>query len=237
MVVAELEVFHSRAIAPTRRVALGDSHLPVEPPPGPGGLLLGAVMAANVGAVAPDMHEDLHRLMVEVETGRRIPQPRLRHRFQRDRVGLLCSTHRLVARGQQLELDLDDRGAPVQQALAAVYAVGALAIERRRPIMDVVRRGAHWRGPIDASLLGHLAGHGALSDLIDMAGDPLRWALEVLGIAGDAPNRASAEVDRREVQRRFREQLRAAHPDHGGASEEAARRIAELAEARRILLA
>lgn len=237
MVVAELEVFHSRAIAPTRRVALGDSNLPVEPPPGPGGLLLGAVMAANVGSIAPDLHDDLHRLMSEVEAGRRIAQPRVRHRFQHDRVGLLCSTHRLVARGQQLELDLDDRGAPVQQALAAVYAVGALAPERRRPIMDVIRRGAHWRGPIDASLLGHLAGHGALSDLIDMAGDPRRWALDVLGLAEEAPGPAVAGLDRREVQRRFREQLRVAHPDHGGASEEAARRIAELAEARRILLA
>jgi hypothetical protein len=38
------------------------------------------------------------------------------------------------------------------------------------------------------------------------------------------------------VQRQFREMLRAAHPDHGGAHEDAAERIADLTEARRILL-
>jgi curved DNA-binding protein CbpA len=39
------------------------------------------------------------------------------------------------------------------------------------------------------------------------------------------------------VQRRFRDLLREAHPDHGGASDDAANRISELTEARRILLA
>jgi hypothetical protein len=39
------------------------------------------------------------------------------------------------------------------------------------------------------------------------------------------------------VQRRFRELLRAAHPDHGAAHDGAAQRIADLTEARRILLA
>jgi curved DNA-binding protein CbpA len=43
--------------------------------------------------------------------------------------------------------------------------------------------------------------------------------------------------DRSEVQQRFRDLLREAHPDHGGAHDDAAHRIAELAEARRILLA
>jgi curved DNA-binding protein CbpA len=55
--------------------------------------------------------------------------------------------------------------------------------------------------------------------------------MEVFGIgAGNA-------VDRREVQRRFRRMLRLAHPDHGGDARGAAERIAELTEARELLLA
>ena len=46
-----------------------------------------------------------------------------------------------------------------------------------------------------------------------------------------------AEVPRRHaVQRQFRDLLRVAHPDHGGSSDAAAQRIADLTEARRILL-
>jgi hypothetical protein len=227
MILAELEVFHSRPIAPTRRVALGDLDLPVEPRPGPGAVLLGAVAAANVGALVPELHADLGRLMTDVEHGRRISQPRLRYRFQRDRVGLQRSVHRLIGNGEQLSLDLDDRGAPIQQLLAAVYAVGTLAPAHRRSAMDVVRRGIRWHGAVDTSLLAHL--FDGTHRWTQATGDPLAWALEVLGLSGGA--------DPREVQRRFRELLRDAHPDHGGAREAAASRIAELAEARRILLA
>jgi curved DNA-binding protein CbpA len=42
---------------------------------------------------------------------------------------------------------------------------------------------------------------------------------------------------RSEVQQRFRDLLRAAHPDHGGDTDDAAQRISDLTEARRILLA
>jgi curved DNA-binding protein CbpA len=38
------------------------------------------------------------------------------------------------------------------------------------------------------------------------------------------------------VQQQFREQLMAAHPDHGGDADGAAQRISELTEARRVLL-
>jgi hypothetical protein len=235
MVLAELEVFHSRPIAPTRRVALGDSTLPMDPHPGPGAVLLGAVMAAHVAAVPDELRDELDRLMLDVEAGRRIAQPRLRHRFQADRVGLQRSVHRLIGTGERLTLDLDDRAAPVQQALAAVYAVGHLGPSQRRPVMDVVRRGAHWRGDVDQLLLAHLSGRADARSWISVTGDPLVWALRVFGLeplGGD-----DDELDRREVQRRFRQLLRDAHPDHGGASDQAARRIAELAEARRILLA
>ena len=43
--LAELEIHHSRPFAPTRRIALGPSRLPVDPAPGPGGVLLGGIVA------------------------------------------------------------------------------------------------------------------------------------------------------------------------------------------------
>jgi curved DNA-binding protein CbpA len=43
-------------------------------------------------------------------------------------------------------------------------------------------------------------------------------------------------VERNDVQRRFRRLVRLAHPDHGAVSAGAAERLAELAEARELLL-
>jgi hypothetical protein len=57
-----------------------------------------------------------------------------------------------------------------------------------------------------------------------------RWAMEVLGV------RAGATLDRTDVQQRFRRLLRVAHPDQGGTTRGAAERIAELSEARALLL-
>jgi curved DNA-binding protein CbpA len=54
--------------------------------------------------------------------------------------------------------------------------------------------------------------------------------MEVLGL------RAGMNIDRDDVNRRFRRLLRDAHPDSGGAAGAAAARIAELTEARTILL-
>jgi hypothetical protein len=42
---------------------------------------------------------------------------------------------------------------------------------------------------------------------------------------------------KRDVQRRYRESLRGAHPDHGGSVDNAGQRIEQLSEARRVLLA
>jgi hypothetical protein len=56
------------------------------------------------------------------------------------------------------------------------------------------------------------------------------WALAVLGFAFDV------EPSRSDINRRFRELVRDAHPDHGGSVEEAGRRILDLTEAKRILL-
>ena len=78
---------------------------------------------------------------------------------------------------------------------------------------------------------GTTARVGATPD--DWAGIPSerRWAMEVLGLhAGHA-------IERDDVQRRFRRLIRLAHPDHGAESRGAAERMAELSEARELLLA
>ncbi len=71
-----------------------------------------------------------------------------------------------------------------------------------------------------------------LPDAAKWAGIPSerRWAMEVLGL------RADMKVDRTDIQKRFRRLLRTAHPDHGGEHVGAAERIAELTEARELLL-
>lgn len=231
MVLAELEVFQSRPIAPTRRLALGSCVLPVTPAPGFGGLLLGAVVAAFVTQLDDDLHADLDRLTHQVEVGMSIPQPRLRHRFQVDHIGLNRRHHRLVGDGERMRLDLDTAAgtSPGPQVLAAVYAAGRLPLESRGPVLRVIRRGLRWRGAVDDQILEAIGGRGTTVAAAARYADPEAWALGVLGLVGPGPAR-------RDVQRRFRDLLRLAHPDHGGGQIDAAERIAELTEARRILL-
>ena len=187
MLLAELEVFQSRPIAPTRRVALGQSDLPVEPAPGFGGLLLGAVAAGFVEDIDDDLHPDLVRLSHQVEQGLRIPQPRLRHRFQVDHIGLNRRTHRLFGDGEQAKVLLDrtDGTAAAPQVLAAIYAAGNLDLGTRGPVMELIRRGLRWRGPIDDGLVEYLTGGTARGGWVAVGtGDPVLWALGVLGLPG-----------------------------------------------------
>lgn len=243
-VLATLEIFHSRAIAPTRRVALGDSHLPVEPPPGFGGILLGGVVAAHIHEIDTDLHPDLLRLTIQLEEGRRIPQPRLRNRLQVDRVGLLRTRFRLVGDGEDMHFDFEDRCTPAQAVLGAVYATGALDPPMRHVVMSTVRRAMRWLGPVGPDLIANLVGLGHTPTSLAAFENPRSWALATLGFAAepaasDGRRDATAVVappSRAEVQRRFRAALRDAHPDHGGEKDDAAQRIADLSEARRILL-
>ena len=235
MILAELEVFHSRPIAPTRRVALGRLNLPVTPAPGFGGLLLGGIVAGHIEDLDPDLFDDLHRLTLQLQEGMRVPQPRLRHRFQQDRIGLTRSIHRLVGEGEDLAFEFEDKGAPAQHILAAVYAAGQLPLTSRARVMDTIRKGMRWSGPLDHGFVSHLSGLDRGRDW-SMAAfrDPVQWALGVLGLTD---GRSAAVPERIKIQRQFRDLLRVAHPDHGGDSDAAAQRIAELTEARRILLA
>lgn len=235
MILAELEVYHSRPIAPTRRVAIGRTVLPVEDAPGWGGLLLGAVVARYSSAVDPDLMPELVKLTYMVERGQKVPQPRLRHRLQKDRIGLTRSVHRITkVKGRGISFAFEERhSAPAQYVLAAVYAVGSVDYQLRPEIMRVIRRAIGWQGSTEnqEQLLAHLTDANprfALSASIKS--DPVEWALEVLGM-GDLKD-PGADL----VQKHFRRQLREAHPDQGGEADDAARRIAELGEARRILL-
>ncbi len=232
MLLAELEIWHSRPIAPTRRVALGHRLLPTDPPPGFGGLLLGGIVAASIDLLDPDLGSEVTRLVNDLQAGRRVPQPRLRHRFQVDRIGLARTRHRLLDVGDTVQFDLEENGSPAAQILGAVYAAGAVDEAHRGTVLETVRRATQWNGPVGPSLVAYLSGGGGAQSSISSAfTHPHRWALAVLGFG------AEVTPERGDVQQRFRSLVRSAHPDHGGAREGAAQRISELSEARRILLA
>jgi hypothetical protein len=236
VILAELEVFHSRPIAPTRRVALGHADLPVSPAPGFGGILLAGIVSHHMDELDPELFDDLHRLTLQLQEGHRIPQPRLRHRFQSDRIGLTRSIHRLVGEGEDLTFELAEKGAAAQHILAAVYAAGRLPLVARGRVLETVRLAMRWAGPLDRGFVAHVTGLDRSRQWSARAfHDPVQWAIEVLGLAQAGDDLAMP--GRSDVQRRFRDLLREAHPDHGGARDDAAERIAELSEARRILLA
>jgi hypothetical protein len=230
MLLAELEVWHSRPTTPTRRVALGHLVLPVDPAPGFGGLLLGAVMAKHLPDVEPDLVPDIHRLLDQIARGHRIAQPRLRHRYQVDRHGLAVSVHRLEGDGDNVRFDLHTQGSPLAQVLGAIYAVERLDHDARKLLVPVLHRAMRWQGAIGPSFVTDLAG-AAVTTLSAMA-DPRAWALERLGFP-----LGTGKVTKKEVTARYREALRQAHPDHGGAVETASTAIIEIGEARRILTA
>lgn len=230
MLLAELEVFHTRPAVPTRRVALGNLVLPVDPAPGFGGLLLGAVVANHVAAVDPELHPDVVRLIRQIERGERIVQPRLRHRFQVDRHGLAVSRHRMFGAGDDVEFEFGTTGSDLVQVLGAVYAVERLDPSSRRIVAPVLERATRWRGPIGPALVAHLAGSNSTA-LASLA-DPLGWAREVLGFPADADR-----PSKREITKQYRRRMRDVHPDHGGAAQNASKAILDLNEARRILTA
>jgi hypothetical protein len=229
MLLAELEIFHSRPIAPTRRISLGHMYLPVDPAPGFGGLLLGAVLSVHIRDVDEDFHIDIQRLLTEIERGSRVVQPRLRHRFQVDRHGLTHSSHRLIGAGDSVEFEMNNSGSALQQVLGSIYALERLDETTRTLLIPVMRKSLTWRGPIGPSFITYLAGSRTSS--VSALADPRAWALDVLGFPG-----GTVKPSKREVMSRFRASMRDAHPDHGGDEKLASKVMMDIAEARRILL-
>ncbi len=234
--LAVLEVYHSRPAVPVRRVAIGIADLPVDHAPGYGGVLLGGVLSAHARRLDDDHHDDLAQLIDDVDAGRRVPQPRLRHRLEEARHGLARSTQRLwlgrSGRPDDVVFDLECNGSAIQQALAAVYAMQRLPATARHHTADVLRRALAWEGEVDAALVSHLGGRGRTAFGRQRRDhDPELWARDMLGMA--PPN--GHHLTRRDIQTSFRARLRDIHPDTGGDPGVASRLIEELADARRIL--
>ncbi|MCB1257694.1 MAG: J domain-containing protein [Microthrixaceae bacterium] len=265
MVLAELNAYVSRPIAPTRRIALGESKLPCGPGPGMGGVLLGAIIATYSSSLDDDTQVDLDQLITEVDHGRRIPQPRMRHRFQVDHIGLQRISYKLLSAGEQMSFHFEsEKATPAQHVLTAVYSAGAIENEARHVVMRMMRRAMGFPGGTDSDLLRFLTGNARSG--LHVFSDPVTWALDVLkltpamdhqrfdstksnakdrraGVASlpaaptmELPSALPKLPNRSEIQRAFRRQLRHSHPDHGADRVGAAQRIADLAEARRILL-
>jgi hypothetical protein len=228
MLLAELEVWHTRPLAPTRRIALGNLVLPVDPAPGFGGLLLGAVVAGHLRDVPDELVPDVHRLIHQVEQGQRVVQPRMRHRFQVDRHGLALSTHRLVGDGDALNVDFHTTGTGLAQILGAIYAVERLELSSRQVVVPLLHKAMRWRGQVGPELIAHLA--GTASATLATLADPRAWALDILGFPVGSPT-----PSKRDVTAQFRTKMRSVHPDHGGDQTTASTAVFELAEARRIL--
>ena len=87
-------------------------------------------------------------LIDEVESGARIVQPRLRHRYQVDRHGLSHSRHRLVGAEDDVEIEFGTTGSDLAQVLGAIYALERLEPASRRAIGPVLLKAIRWRGPI-----------------------------------------------------------------------------------------
>ena len=235
MILAELNVWHSRPAVPTRRVALGEDQLRFDPTPGTGGLLLAAVVGAYAQQLEDDENSDLSDLLNLIEIGARIPQPRLRHRLQEDRIGLTRSTHRLVgAPDGRISLELAPSDRPEPHVLAALYRIRQQPSPMRRSLLTLLRSARRWQGHDHDDLLRFVSGKSPTDHWGNGVGtDSVTWALNVLGFSG---RHIDELPDSRQVRRTFRRLLRTAHPDHGGVAEDAGRRIEALTAARNILL-
>ena len=226
--VAELEVRHSRRVAPTRRVALGDLWLPTTPAPGPGGVLVAGIVAIKGQSLDQEERDELDVLISHLDVGRRIAQPRLRHRFQTDVVGLDRSRHRLLSVGRALYLELDDHAHDLPQVLGAVYAAAQLPARSRASVFRLLWRALRWEGDNNNALIDYLSGDNAA---VLRRHRTAEWALDILGFE---PHVVPAPP---EILGRFRTLVRNAHPDHGAPTEDAGQRVSDLTEAKRILLA
>jgi hypothetical protein len=250
VLLAELNVRHSRRHMPTRRVALDGSYLPTSGP-AHGAALVAAVVATSLPGVDEEQRELLPRLLHDARRGLTIPRIALRHRLQYDVHGLDLSRHRMLGEDGRLVVEIDVHGAPAPQVLGAVMGAAALGPSGRGVALDAIRRvvAGRWSGlaaDVELRFVAEGAWNGvrpplATAETWTRGGPPdeemwrgvgpdERWAMEVLGL------RAGMSVKRDDVNRRFRRLLREAHPDSGGTSTGAAARIEELTEARAILL-
>jgi hypothetical protein len=252
VILAELNIRHTRRHMPTRRVALDASYLPMNGS-AYGAALLSAVVAENIEGLDDEQRELLPRFMKAALDGFHVPRIGLRYRLQTDVHGLDLSRHRLLEESGVLVVELDVHGAAQPQVIGSIMAASAMGQTTRRKALRAIDAAIAQPGVIPEPFLVRRLLHGVpaerpplaasgpvgpingvvLPDAAKWAGIPSerRWAMEVLGLG------AEMKVERTDIQKRFRRLLRTAHPDHGGESVGAAERIAELTEARELLLA
>jgi hypothetical protein len=232
---------------PTRRVALDGTYLPTSGS-AYGALLLSAVVAENIDALDEEQEEMLPRLLHDARDGLSVPRIALRYRLQTDTHGLDRSRHRVVSEEilgtRQVVLELDCHGRSAPQVLGAIMAAAALPMSVRLAALRAIDDGiGSWKVPAGIVIRRLFQGVPGLAPFAPGArpavngNDPWRgvpaerrWAMEVLGLG------AGMAVVHADVQSRFRRLARLAHPDHGAPPEGAAERLAELAEARELLL-
>ncbi len=238
VILAEMDVWHSRSAVPTRRVALGEDRLRFDPSPGPGGLLLAAMVAFYGANLTDEARQTLSELAKKLERGDRVAQPRLRYRLQQDRVGLTNTKHRLVATpGGDISVELDRNTRCEPQLLAAMYRASHVPEPAKSSLFILLRSAMRWRTDVEpdqvnlADMMAYLIGRETRDvtgrDPSDMVAKS--WALHVMGMD-------TYDGNARSLQRQFRRQMRQAHPDHGGEISDAGNRIAALTAARKILL-
>jgi hypothetical protein len=250
VILAELNIRHTRRHMPTRRVALDAGYLPMNGS-AHGGALLAAVVAEHVEGLDEEQRDLLPKLLFAARDGLSVPRIALRYRLQTDVHGLDRSRHRLLGEEGRLVVELDVHGAAAPQVIGSVMAAAAMGASVRRRALRAIEAAIAQPGVIPEPLVVRRLLHGVPSERPPLAGSgprPLgaeavdaarwagipserRWAMEVLGLGADM------RVDRIGVQQRFRRLVRLAHPDHGAATVGAAERIAELTEARELLLA
>lgn len=228
MILAELQVFHSRSIAPTRRVSVGRYWLPMSEHPF-GAMLLAGVVFSGLhwsGQLDDDLYLEVLEFTEELEGREPLSQPRLRYRLQDDQEGLDQSVHRLTLIDGQVGFEIDRHGRGEPQLLAALYALQAQTWFDAG--MRVVRKAMSFGGELDQTFFDWVLGSGAQLTRAALRRDR-GWALGVFGF--DALTFPTADV----VAGRFRELVRLAHPDHGGDPVQAGARIVELTEAKKVL--
>ncbi|MGH9022783.1 MAG: hypothetical protein ACRDV9_06755 [Acidimicrobiia bacterium] len=261
--LAELDVRHTLRHMPVRRVALGHSRLPATG--SFGAALLACVVSANVGDLERAQRSELPALLRDAANGLSVPRLALRHRLQVDIQGLSRSRHRLIGEGVGLVVELDVHAHhPAPQVLGAVMAAAAMPLFPRRLALVAIERAIGRPGAVPEGItvrrLSEAServlftprggdwgiGNGratsgthhpdvngssrASGGQLWIASAEGLWALDVLRLS------PSGAPGRQDVQRQFRMLVRLAHPDHGATAKGAAERMAELGEARRLLL-
>ncbi len=247
MIHAELLVRHTRRTMPTRRVALGTAFLPMSGL-AHGALLLGAVVHHNLHSLDEEQIDLLPALLHRAAGGLEVPGIALWFRMQTDTQGLDRSRHRVVEENGVTLVELDVHGSAPPQIVGAIMGAAQLpptprvaaltAIDQaingrfRYPRGVLIRRLAEGLAPETPWAPGVTWKQGSPAREVGWQGiaSDLRWAMQILGYA------ASDELERDLVNKRFRTMLRDAHPDSGGKRDIAADRIAELSEARDLLL-